>query len=464
MLDYRIGFKSSETEHSQMNLVIAGKIPAWLRGDLLRNGPAKFILGTYQVNHWFDGFSMLHRFSFIDEKVNYCCKLLESSALKQAIKKQKLCSEGFASNPGYNFLPRILNFSTRPSDNDNVNIGIFENTSLAMSEGITQLQFDPVNLKTIGQFIYHDKIRGSLTTAHPHYDHQKKEVYNFTIQIGPNCFYNLYRWKVGADKRDLICKIPAKNPGYLHSFGITNQYVILIEQPFILNKLEFLFLNLPYIKNYLWDPSLGACFTVINRFSGEIVLREYTDSFFTFHHVNAYEINEKEILCDVITFKDSSIIDAFYLNNIEKLNIPMSQFRRFHIKLNERMINIQPLSSHSLEFPQINYQEFNSKPYKILYSVSYPNESTFFNQLIKTNLESGIEKIWAEDGCYPGEPVFVPNMPFSEEEGVVLSIILDTKNGCSYLLILNAKSFTEVARAFLPHMIPFGLHGIFNFK
>ncbi|WP_041275086.1 carotenoid oxygenase family protein [Desulfotomaculum nigrificans] len=47
----------------------------------------------------------------------------------------------------------------------------------------------------------------------------------------------------------------------------------------------------------------------------------------------------------------------------------------------------------------------------------------------------------------------------AEDDGVILSLVLDTKKGNSFLLILDACSFTELARAEIPHPIPFGSHG-----
>lgn len=47
-----------------------------------------------------------------------------------------------------------------------------------------------------------------------------------------------------------------------------------------------------------------------------------------------------------------------------------------------------------------------------------------------------------------------------EDDGVVLSIVAAAEGG-SFLLVLDAKSFEEVARAQLPHGIPHGFHGCF---
>ena len=47
----------------------------------------------------------------------------------------------------------------------------------------------------------------------------------------------------------------------------------------------------------------------------------------------------------------------------------------------------------------------------------------------------------------------------NEDDGVILSVVLDAETARSFLLILDASSFREVARAGLPHHIPFGFHG-----
>ena len=43
----------------------------------------------------------------------------------------------------------------------------------------------------------------------------------------------------------------------------------------------------------------------------------------------------------------------------------------------------------------------------------------------------------------------------------MLSVVLEPATGNSYLLVLDAESFQERARAEAPHAIPFGFHGQF---
>lgn len=84
----------------------------------------------------------------------------------------------------------------------------------------------------------------------------------------------------------------------------------------------------------------------------------------------------------------------------------------------------------------------------------------FANKLVKINLNDKSSTIWSDENCYPGEPVFVAKQNgVGEDEGVVLSVVLDGNNGNSLLLVLDAITFEEIARAQVPHHIPFGFHG-----
>jgi len=65
-----------------------------------------------------------------------------------------------------------------------------------------------------------------------------------------------------------------------------------------------------------------------------------------------------------------------------------------------------------------------------------------FNQLLKIDILQHKVSRWYEQGCYPGEPIFVPQ-PKSEQEdeGVILSVVLDGNQGDYFLLILDGHSF-----------------------
>jgi carotenoid cleavage dioxygenase-like enzyme len=46
-----------------------------------------------------------------------------------------------------------------------------------------------------------------------------------------------------------------------------------------------------------------------------------------------------------------------------------------------------------------------------------------------------------------------------EDEGVLLSVVLDGGTETSFLLVLDAEGRGELARAHVPQHVPFGFHG-----
>jgi carotenoid cleavage dioxygenase-like enzyme len=105
----------------------------------------------------------------------------------------------------------------------------------------------------------------------------------------------------------------------------------------------------------------------------------------------------------------------------------------------------------------------NARPHRVVFTTAVQAERLDWpNELVRFDVGSRELTTWNEDGCYPGEPVFVgrPDRD-SEADGVVLSVVFDSRAGRSFLLVLDAGSFDELARAEVPHHVPFGFHGQF---
>ena len=110
-------------------------------------------------------------------------------------------------------------------------------------------------------------------------------------------------------------------------------------------------------------------------------------------------------------------------------------------------------------------------PYRYAYGVGVkdPKRSGFIDRVSKLDITRETLTHWGERGAYPGEPVFVRRTvgvgggPAStrEDDGVLLSVVFDARAKTSYLLVLDARDLTEIARASVPHHIPFGFHGLY---
>ncbi len=92
-----------------------------------------------------------------------------------------------------------------------------------------------------------------------------------------------------------------------------------------------------------------------------------------------------------------------------------------------------------------------------------PGQSAFYDRLVKIDMETRQSFGWVEEGTYPGEPILVTAPEAKDEDdGVLLSVVLAPEEGKSFLVVLSAQSMEEVARAWLPLVVPHGFHGLFE--
>lgn len=453
------GFRSLEDEVHVGSVHVTGTVPGWLHGTLVRVTPALMDGGGKTVNHWFDGAAMLNAFGFGDGGVSYGSRFLETDYLDDA--RAGKFDFGFAVDPCRSLFKRVMSLGdVNKFDNANVNLQELGRRYIAMTETPLPVEFDPKTLRTLGKPKWPDRdAYGQVTTAHPHYDYDRDEIVNYTARFGPRTTYRLYAAGQVGGKRRLIGSLPVKNPGYMHSFGMSERYVVLAENPLVVNPMSIPLSKRSFIDNYEWRPERGTRFIVIDRHTGELRGIYEAEPFFCFHHVNSFERGD-ELVVDLVAHEDPSIIHKLDLANLrDDAPLDRTSLRRYRIPLEGGEVVREDLAPGiSPELPRINYRQRNMRDYRWVYAAGADDE--WFNQLVKADVTSGEARTWQEPGCYPGEPVFVERPDgAAEDDGVIMSVVLDANSERSFLLILDAASFEEVARAEAPHAIPFGFHG-----
>jgi beta,beta-carotene 9',10'-dioxygenase len=433
----RKGFESLEDETRIAGLPVQGELPAWLTGSLLRTGPAKWEVGGRSMNHWFDGLAMLHRFSFDDGEVSYANRFLETRAYRAAKRDGRIAYSEFATDPCRSLFQRVTSlFSPKLTDNANVNLVKLGERFISMTETPIPVQFDPRSLETAGVAY---KPPGMLTTAHPHLDRATKGMLNYAAKLGPRSSYRFFLLEPNATKPKVLASKPVREPAYMHSFGLTERWLVLSEFPYVVNPLSLALSGRPYIENYLWKPRFG------------------------FHYVNCFE-QDGDVIADICAFRDASVVEDLYLERL-RAGKPLAQpsLERFRISPASGEVTTETLVDHPMELPRINYGRCNERPYRYAWGVGAGPGASWLEQIVKADVEERRTAVWEQAGSYPGEPVFVaaPDAD-GEDEGVLLSVVLDGERGNSFLLVLDAGSLDELARAEVPHHIPFGFHGQYS--
>ncbi len=459
------GLTTLNQEVNVDHLPVTGTLPTWLSGTLVRNGPGKFEVGHQNLRHWFDGLAMLHRYTFHAGQVSYANRYLRTQAYEKSTATGKLSFREFGTDPCRSVFGKLFTiFDHTVTDNTNVNVTALNGRFIALTEAPPMIEFDPETLQTLAALKYDDAFKDSMTSAHPHYDAKHGEAFSYGLHFGQSNSYNLYRIPNGTLRRELIASITTKNPGYMHSFAVTEHYLILTEFPVYFDSLAVAFGTKSISDSLMWKPQNAARMIVVERATGEVKTILETEPYFAFHHINAFEQGDT-IFLDICAYPDSTLISDLYLDNLRAdKGIPLSQLRRYEIPLKGKQCSYSVLSTESIDLPRINYARSNGADYRYAYGISTRKDTPhgFQNQLVKVDVKAQMTRTWYQDGSYPGEPVFVaaPNAT-AEDDGVVLSIALDADKGTSFMLVLDGTSFTELGRAEMPHALPFGFHGQF---
>ncbi|WP_276281867.1 carotenoid oxygenase family protein [Halorussus caseinilyticus] len=472
---YSPGFRSLDAEHDDLSLDVDGEIPAWLSGSLVRNGPGKFEVGGRRVEHWFDGLAMLHKFRFDGGDVAYSNRFLRTETYRRAVEEGTIASQ-FATSGSY--LDQLKSFLGDPTDNANVNVARVGGDYLALTETPRRVRFDPETLAVRGD-LPADDVPGHHVTAHFQRDDRRGETVGYATEFGRTNRYRIYRVPddppgpgAGAE-RVPVASLEVERPAYLHSFALTRRYAVLVEPPFVVNPMRFL---LPgsggFIDNYRWRPERGTRFLVFDRESGELAAERRTAPFFFFHTVNAFDA-EGHVVVDLVAYEDADIVENLFMSSVEgeagrpdsgpELDAAEGELARFRVPVEEGTgTTVERRDRYTgTELPRVAPGARMDR-YRFAYGQATAREGQ--NGLVKVNVETGEATEWWAEGHYAGEPIFVPNpddAAVPEDRGVVLAPALDTESEQSLLVVLDGETFEELARAQVPHHIPFGFHGEF---
>ncbi len=222
--EHALGFTSLTRETRIPRLPVEGRMPGWLRGSLLRNGPALFEVGERSFNHWFDGLAMLHAFSFDAGRVGYGNRFLRTSAYEAWKTEGIIKYSEFATDPCRSMFSGVASVPvTAPIPNANVSLERLADGFVAHTEVPIPVRFGPRRLRTLGVLTPEPAV-GTTGTAHPHSD--GAERFRFVTELVADYGYRVLRNEVE------LAHVKRDRPAYMHSFALTRRYVVLFEQPF----------------------------------------------------------------------------------------------------------------------------------------------------------------------------------------------------------------------------------------
>lgn len=116
----------------------------------------------------------------------------------------------------------------------------------------------------------------------------------------------------------------------------------------------------------------------------------------------------------------------------------------------------------SMELPTLN-PDYICREHRYTYGISaeFPYKASC--KLVKFDSRTRTSVKWAAQGCLPGEPIFVGDPDgVEEDDGVLLSCVLDMEKKDSFLLVLDARTMGEVCRVVVGGVVNMGFHGMWD--
>jgi carotenoid cleavage dioxygenase len=446
---------------------IEGEVPREIHGTLYRNGPSQRILpkAGYQALHLFDGDGLVHGFRIEAGSVHYRGRFVENDCARFEQSEGVYCLDGFQTRADAKtdkFLYRVQ---------PNTNVVFHGNKLMALVENAFPFEMDARTLASIGENDFGGKRIGMSVSAHPKIDGRTGQMVIHGYQpFEP--YVQLY--VVEPDGTcSLAENVDAPFPGMMHDLAITENYVVFILPPAVIDGAALVSGEKPFQNAMTWEPERGLLFGIRRRESGSPVRWLRAPSVgFVFHPGNAYEKDGK-IVFDACTYRDGERLLMKTLPSWRSgraFDEGSWQARPFlyEIDIDTGTVKERQLDDRGAEFPRLDDRLVGYEN-RFGYAVRMPKDAGGsdqpWNVIAKYDRRGGpsVAHDFGE-GQFPGEPVFVPrSADAAEDDGFVLTTVYDGPGASTYLAILDARDMAgaPLAKCHLEHSIPMGFHGNF---
>ncbi|KAJ3291568.1 hypothetical protein HDU79_002297 [Rhizoclosmatium sp. JEL0117] len=511
-------FKQENEVLEPVECAVEGSIPGWLHGQLYRTGPGIFDIQaegrTISLDHWFDGIAITHLFEIHQGgKVTYRNRVTGKSR-KESIERNGIMAStiGPFKDPCQALYKKMFSVFGHPSQPSTLNVTVSPRLMLpgekkplcVLKTDANALQFiDPNTLipvegppKDYG-VLNSELAKYPFSAAHEEYDPITDSFMNIVGNMGNKAEYIVFEsfQNVPTTTATILAKFKDPYANFIHSFSSTSKYVIIQFWPLSFgSKGKKLFETTNMVDALEWDPKRNARFIVIDRLEQRVVVEYQHPADFCFHTVNAFDDEDTgDVVLDLLMSGTGEQLAAYSVSQLRNITdqeslkrirtLTTTRFQRLRLAdLEEaRMTYVHgdalpktaPFAqvvfddSISMELPRINPKWRHRADYRFVYGVStmfrHLHSHALFDSLVKFDVSTQSHVSWMKVGHTPSEPMFVPNPDGdgSEDDGVVLSIVLDGSLNKSYMLVLDAKNFEELAKADIGQALPYGLHGAF---
>ena len=470
------GYRPVRSELSHAPITVTGQLPTDLEGVYLRNGTNVQFDPTHIRLHAFAGAGMLHQVQIRDGAATY------SNAY---IRTPRFEIEHHAGREVYPDFSDIAGGGTAAIDKtalvtERVEKGLLPDlTTFELTPGSTSIRHHHGKLYCLQETGYAfvldtDVSDGRLTidgtgrietwqgewegpfSAHPRVQPITGDVYNLSIQPSGAIIAGLIR-RGQLVRQSTVNDASTDRMGWLHDFFLTENYLIF---PDISVRLHPERLMQPDGSVFRFNDTYPMRWGVLPRqFDESTVVRWFeTDRPATVWHViNAWERHDEEGAAEIALY--SPAFPSYPADvPIHTPEEPPAQVWSWVLNLETNEISSQTLLiDHGYERPSLNL-DYVGKPSRYCYLLDEHGDGYMGKGVLKYDLFEEAGAGYLDYGeMYGGEALFIPRPSSSaEDDGYLVDLLMDDHS--AELIIIDARTMTELARLHLPQRVPFGVH------
>ncbi len=443
---------------------IQGKIPSFVRGLHLLNGPGQFQVGHVHYRHWLDGDGMVTSMRFEESEVHFASRLIRTDKLE----KEEAAGEALFRTFGTSFPSDQLFRGFGLASPVNVSAYNFAGNLLAFGEQSLPYRLDSRTLETLGEYDFDRQINCATPfSGHPKFDPDTGEMVNFGVAYSASQpRINLYRFDRSGH---LVLRSPIAldHPRSMHDFALGPHHVVFYLNAHVLDMGKLLRDGATMQEALEWVPEIGTFLLIVSRETGEVTAKIAVDTAYCLHTINVFEEGPRLVI-DVIEL-ERPVYDQYEVLPDILSEAPHGSPVRYVVDLeSKRIVSRRPIPYDlAAEFPHLD-PAHRTHPYEHFWmlgmsATGQPGRKCF-DQLVHARWDDPSLDIFpAPEGSYfGGEPAFVPD-PSGETGGAIICNLFDAQQVRSECVLFDARAVAEgpIARLPLRSPVRLGFHSSF---
>ncbi|MBV8178081.1 MAG: carotenoid oxygenase family protein [Mycobacterium sp.] len=470
------------------DLPVTGRIPDFLDGRYLRNGPNPVAEVDPATYHWFTGDGMVHGVALQGGKAGwYRNRWVRSAGVRTALGEPASATRNLRAG--------------MQSLGANTNVLAHAGKTLALVEGGVANYELTDDLDTVGPCDFDGTLPGGYT-AHPHRDPRTGELHavSYSFARGRTVQYSVIDTH-GHARRTV--DIEVSGSPMMHDFSLTDKYVVLYDLPVTLDPMQVApakapgWVQLParlvmesvigrvrvpgpiaamvnrqerqaYRLPYAWNPKYPARIGVMPREGDNSDVRWFEiEPCYVYHPLNAYsEIRDgnEVLVLDVVRYQ------RMFDRDRRGPGESTPTLDRWTINLATGAVSSECRDDRAQEFPRINESVLGGR-HRFGYTVGIgggfldSGRTLMSTSLYKHDYATGSSTVAPLDPeLLIGEMSFVPrpvadSQGESEDDGILIGYGYHRGRDEGQLVLLDAQTCESVATVHLPQRVPMGFHG-----